>query len=246
MPLTIQDDTGGVLVTIEGPSATYQAKTTTTGGSGLNIRNALDVLKAAFGYNPVSDEVIVGFGGNADFRINANHAWLGPCGQHLVIAADTMKSVRLSGGDQTADYVEISQDNAGAAIVRVISTGETGAVGGGAFVRHAGGQSTIGQGWQTGLDATWDLDLIGGTYDLNLNNKNTAGTFKLNAGLSIRFGIGIGEDTPRVAELNAEQLILDVPVDAPAYKVGGVEGVTYSGPVSAMTIVNGLVTSVTP
>lgn len=92
------------------------------------------------------------------------------------------------------NYVEILEEKPGkSAILRVHSQGEDGAVGGLAMRRDAGGNATMGIGWESGEEARWDLDLIGGTNDLNLNNKNISGDLLLNFGNTLRFGVGNGE-----------------------------------------------------
>ena len=113
------------------------------------------------------------------------------------------------------DYVEITENKPkGGVLLRVMPPGESGAVGGLAIRRHPNGKSTIGIGWESGNEARWDLDLIGGTNDLNLNNKNISGNLLLNFGNTLRFGRGTGEnpEIPDIAMIDLDSLAVGTTV----------------------------------
>jgi len=92
------------------------------------------------------------------------------------------------------------EEKPGSALLRVISSGTTGAVGGVGLRRNAEGNSTIGIGWESGEEARWDLDLMAGSNDLNLNNKNISGNLLLNFGKTLRFGYGTSEK-PQIPDI---------------------------------------------
>lgn len=133
----------------------------------------------------------------------------------LKIVAGSGKSVILAGNDQTKNYVEILEEKPGkSALLRVHSLGEDGAVGGFGLRRNEKGNSTIGIGWESGREARWDLDLMAGTNDLNLNNKNLAGNLLLNFGTTLRFGVGTSErpEVPDIAMIDLDGLAVGTTV----------------------------------
>lgn len=126
------------------------------------------------------------------------------------IVADTGKCVYLGGNNDFTSYFRVCNNN-GDIIWNAYSSGLTGSVGGGAFVR-ANDVTTIGYGWQTAEAATWDHDLIGSEigvgsgYDLSLHNKNIAANYRMSAGLDIIFGQGVGVSVPEIARITSTGL----------------------------------------
>ncbi|MBM3252095.1 MAG: hypothetical protein FJZ11_04875 [Candidatus Omnitrophica bacterium] len=117
--------------------------------------------------------------------------------------------------DSAWDHIEIKENKPrGEVVLRVAPPGESGAVGGLAMRRHPNGESTIGIGWESGIESRWDLDLIGGTNDLNLNNKNISGNLLLNFGNTLRFGRGTGEnpEIPDIAMIDLDGLAVGTTV----------------------------------
>lgn len=126
------------------------------------------------------------------------------------ITADTGMYAFLSGNNQLENIVKVYNSGSGSSVgtlVEIHSTGTTGAVGGGAFVRY-NDASTIGMGWHNDTGAfSWDADVLGSAsgigsgFDFSLNNKGTAANLRLQAGLDVIFGIGLSESVPEVARI---------------------------------------------
>lgn len=142
-----------------------------------------------------------------------NHRIYFDGGVQTKIVGGTSQSVFISGNHNMTDGATFYSSVAGTINMVLYSSKATGAVGGAAFKRSGSG-ATIGQGWQTGEGATWDLDLlgtgsgVGSGYDMSFNNKNISGSLRLGAGNAVIFGNGIGEVVDEKARIDGEGLKL--------------------------------------
>ncbi len=128
----------------------------------------------------------------------------------------TTSSFEVQPGAQGSNVAFAFNSDVAGTVNLKISSKEANAVaqaaGGIGIHRNSSANTLVGIGWNTGDDATWDLDLgtaaDAGGYDLNLNNKNIGARFLQGAGVGFEWRLGTGENAPPAMALNSSNQFL--------------------------------------